>query len=89
MNDSTTRARKPRAITNPAIDQTAPAFLIMQKVGGLSAFAALIKRPTSTCYRWLESGLIPANEQTDVLVAYHDAGIPLDPAEFVRLPSAA
>jgi hypothetical protein len=89
MTTEAPRARKPRKITNPDIDQTAPAFRIMDKVGGLTPFSRLIERSVNTCYRWLVNGLIPANEQAHVQQCFADAGIELEPAEFVPAARAA
>jgi hypothetical protein len=48
---------KPRAqaarTTSDLIDQTSPAFRVVQKGGGLSKFAADFDFPTSTVHSWL------------------------------------
>lgn len=52
--------RQPRRTTSDNIDQTKPAYLIIQKGGGLSAFCRDYDFPTSTVHSWMLSGLIPS-----------------------------
>lgn len=65
MDDEQTRQQ--RKTTSDLIDQTSPAFRVVQKGGGLSKFADDFDFPTSTVHSWLTkrngrggSGLIPA-----------------------------
>jgi hypothetical protein len=60
-------ARKQRRTTSENIDQSCPAFRVVQKGGGLSRFAADFDFPVSTVHSWMVkrngrgmSGLIPA-----------------------------
>lgn len=55
----TATQRKQREITNESIDQTKPAFKIIDRCGGLTKFCEDFDYSTSTVYGWLVSGFIP------------------------------
>lgn len=80
--------RKPRTIKNPAIDQSAPACIVMAEFGGLSAFCKACGFNPSTAYRWLVNGLIPANRQAHVLAVAENLAIQITPEMFVPAPRA-
>jgi hypothetical protein len=59
--------QQPRKTTSELIDQTSPAFRVVQKGGGLTKFCEDFDFPTSTVHSWLtkrngrgRSGLIPS-----------------------------
>lgn len=67
------------------VDPDAPAARIADKFGGLSRFARAFDPPkaTSTVFRWLETGLIPAQQQAEVLRAAKRAKVRLSAADFI------
>lgn len=73
------------------IDRSAPAAIIAEKFGGLAEFARSFDPPKapSTVHRWLESGLIPAKHQADVLDAARRKKIKLRPQDFIPQRAAA
>lgn len=52
--------RKQRRIISEQIDQTKPAAIIVNKGGGLTAFATAYDYPPSTVQSWLVRGFIPS-----------------------------
>jgi hypothetical protein len=87
-------ARKQRKITNEQIDQNKPAFLIIDRCGGLTKFCEDFSYSASTVYGWLESGLIPAkmrqtpkgelSHQAWILVRARELGVVIEPMDFIE-----
>jgi hypothetical protein len=92
-------ARKQREITNERIDQTKPAFIVIDKAGGLTSFCRDYDYKTSTVYGWLESGFIPTRPRPTVAGEMsHQAWIlhrsrelkhGVKPTDFIEQPAEA
>ena len=90
------QGRKRREIISERIDQTTPAFRVVEACGGLTAFCRDFDYGTSTVYGWLEGGFVPARpRQTPhgqlshpawILVRSRELGIKprLTPAYFIE-----
>ena len=76
-------------MATPTIDRTRPAALIIDKFGGLSAFAKALDKSPSTCHRWLVSGLIPSRHQAAVLDAAKANRVKLRAQEFIPAEPAS
>jgi hypothetical protein len=74
-----------------SIDRNMPASLIAAKFGGPSALGRAMDPPRapSTVHRWLESGLIPAKHQPEVLAAAKRHRIRLSASDFLPRAVAA
>lgn len=70
------------------VDYDTPAGRIVQRCGGLVKFCNAFQppKPTSTVWRWLESGLIPAKHQAEVMEVGKRLKVRIKPADF--MPSA-
>lgn len=55
---------------------------IMDKFGGLTAFAAAVGVPTSTAFSWKDKNYIPAWRQPGLLRLAVERGVPLSTADF-------
>jgi hypothetical protein len=71
------------------IDRTAPASIVIQKFGGLTAFCKATGIPLSTAHDWEKKGLIPSTQFSHVLVCSADVGAGIEPTDFVPVPAAA
>jgi hypothetical protein len=71
------------------IDRSSPAARIVEKFGGIVAFARKLDKAPSTCHRWLVSGLIPAKHQSAVLEAAKRERIKLRAEDFIRRAETA
>lgn len=87
-----TKPRKQRATTSANIDTSKPAAMIVNdRFQGLSNFCALTGYATSTVFRWLERGYIPAEFRTRPGISVHAhimavaeaSNIAISPADFV------
>ncbi len=76
--------RKPRQIKNPAIDHTKPAYIVVEKFGGLSRFCELTAFATSTVYDWLIGGHIPGKHHRYIMEMARTHTIEIEPADFVE-----
>ena len=83
------RRRKRLPTTSDRIDQTQPAFIVVDKWGGLADFCRDTGWPTSTVHDWLVKGLIPADRQARVLELARELRKPVKPLDFVPVPKAA
>lgn len=83
------RRRKRLPTTSDRIDQAAPAYVVVDKFGGLAEFCRITGWPSSTVHDWLVKGLIPADRQARVLELARDHRKPVKPADFVPVPKAA
>lgn len=77
--------RKRRKIS-AEIDRGAPAFLVIERFGGLTKFCDMCRYPTSTAYDWLKKGLIPADHQAHILTIARQHRVRIQPADFVPVP---
>ena len=73
-----------------------PAARIIQKLGGIDATAAVIKRHRTVVNRWLLSkesggtgGVVPGKHQQQILDFGQREGVDLSPKDFFDLPEAA
>lgn len=66
------------------IDREAPASRIAAKFGGINALARALNKSPSTVYRWIQSGLIPARYQAEVLNVAKALKIKMGPGDFIR-----
>lgn len=92
-------ARKQREITNERIDQAKPAFIVVDKGGGLTCFCRDYDYNTSTVYGWLQGGLIPTRpRKTPIGEMSHQAWIlhrskelrhGIKPTDFIEQPAAS
>jgi len=90
-------ARKQREIVSEHIDQTKPAYLVVDRFGGLSEFCRLTGYATSTVHGWMKSGLVPArihepsgmSHQAYILACANDNNIEMDASIFIEQPVAA
>jgi hypothetical protein len=76
-------------IRSEKVDTTAPAYVVVDKFGGLAEFCRITGWPSSTVHDWLVKGLIPADRQARVLELARDHRKAVKPADFVPVPSAA
>jgi len=83
------RRRKRHPTITDRIDQTAPAYIVVDKWGGLAEFCRDTGWPTSTVHDWLVKGLIPADRQARVLELAAELRKKIKPADFVPVPRAA
>jgi len=95
--------RKQRAITSEKIDQTKPAFRVVDMFGGLTKFCDATGFAPGTVHGWLVNGLIPSRKrkfddapelgevsyQAYILHIADRERIPLDAAHFIEQPLAA
>lgn len=59
---------------------------IIQRFGGLTALSKALKHNNvSTVQGWRDRGVIPARQQSAVLQAARDLGVPLTPSDFFDL----
>lgn len=87
-------ARKQRAITSTRIDQTKPAYIVIQiRFEGLTRFCQLTGFSISTAHDWLTKGYIPPTRrdgspcQAHILQVAADNGIVMQAADFVEQPA--
>lgn len=78
-----------RPTTSPRIDQSQPAYVVVEKFGGLASFCEVTGWPTSTVHDWLVKGLIPADRQARVLELAQERRVRVKPVDFVPTPKAA
>lgn len=60
------KPRKPRAPTTGKIDPTAPANIVIAKLGGLAVVCEQSGWPTSTVWGWMKRGDIPPKRVPDL-----------------------
>lgn len=65
---------------------TTPAEYVIGKFGGQTALAGVIGKGASTVQHWAKVGRIPAKWHGVILDAARQAGINLDPSDFVEVP---
>lgn len=93
------QTRKQRKITSERIDQTKPAFMVVNAFGGLTRFCEITGFAPSTVHSWLVNGLIPSRYLDDsdlgrisyqawILVCAERNKVKMAPAIFVE-PLAA
>lgn len=83
------RPRKRLPTTSDRIDKEAPAYVVVDKFGGLAEFCRITGWPTSTVHDWLVKGLIPADRQARTLELSKEHRKPVKPTDFVPVPKAA
>lgn len=82
--------RKPRKLVSPKVDPTKPAYLIVQKFGGLAKFCQICEWPMSTVHSWLTTGLIPSRKrdgnsyQSFIMERGASHGIEVLPRDFIE-----
>ena len=85
-----TTARKQRVTTSDRVDQSKPAFRIVDRAGGLTRFCELFDFPPSTVHHWLTIGMIPARKREGqsyaayIIAKGREHGIDYTPADFVE-----
>jgi hypothetical protein len=95
-----TQPRKQRRVTSERIDQSKPAFKVIDKFGGLTRFCEENDFQPSTVHSWLVSGLIPTRKRSHpergeisyqawILGNAQRLGIALEPSDFIETPIAA
>jgi hypothetical protein len=93
-------ARKQRKITSERVDQTKPAFKVVDAFGGLTRFCEENDFALSTVHSWLANGLIPSRKrehpelgeisyQAWILANAERLGIEMAPSIFVEQPPIA
>lgn len=58
---------------------------VIQKFGGVSPLAKALDKPRSSVRNWWDRGVIPAREQSNVLLAAQKEGVDLKPDDFFEL----
>jgi hypothetical protein len=92
--------RKQRAITSDKVDQTKPAFVVVDMFGGLTKFCEENDFSAGTVHGWLVNGLIPSRKrehpehgeisyQAWILLNAERLGVKLEPRHFIEQPIAA
>lgn len=96
------KQRKPRKISNPMLDRSKPASIVVNKFGGITPFSDMTGYPKSTVSYWVVQGYIPARyqnrcreERRGMLIHLHILEvakanrIKLLPSDFVEVPHVA
>jgi hypothetical protein len=60
-----------------------PAETIIARFGGIRAAARRLEKPDSTVSDWKKAGLIPLKHMRLILVKAEEAGISIEPADFL------
>jgi hypothetical protein len=84
-----TRPRKRHPTTSDRIDKAQPAYIVVDKFGGLAKFCQVTGWPTSTVHDWLVKGLIPADRQARTLELAALHRVRVKAVDFVPQPKAA
>lgn len=71
---------------HPEIDVESPAFIVVDKFGGLAKFCEISGYARSTVYDWLRKGLIPSDKHEPILALAVEHRKTVRRADFVREP---
>lgn len=87
MNAVSQRREFSKTTISKHVDQSAPAFIVINQFGGLARFCRLTGYKTSTAWSWLKRGLIPSTNHEHILAVAIRESIEIEPAAFVRWPA--
>ncbi len=79
-------AIKPQMRTRMEVDETSPAYIVIQKFDGLAELTRLSGWPKQTIHKWLKTGDVPHTRCADLLALSAKHGKGVTAADFVRMP---